>query len=65
MAIKLPEMGSAGKLSELLRNATIPVITGAYEGKILFHMRTLQIGDENNIIKAFDSFLNTNQPSEE
>ena len=65
VAIKLPEMGSAGKLSELLRNATIPVITGAYEGKILFHMRTLQIGDENNIIKAFDSFLNTNQPSEE
>lgn len=60
VAIRLPEMGSAGKLAELLRNAPTPIITGAHEDKILFHLRTLQTGDEKLIINAFDSFLNAN-----
>lgn len=57
VAIKLPELGSTGKLLGMLRNAATPVITGAYDDKILFHMRTLRPGDEKVIIAAFNDFL--------
>ncbi len=38
---KLPELGSAGKLAEKLRSFEIPVIAGASDDQVLFHVRTL------------------------
>ncbi len=62
VAVRLPELGSTGKLLEMLRNASTPIITGASDDKILFHMRTLRPGDEEIIVKAFNEFL-TIQPT--
>ncbi|MDO5115262.1 MAG: L-seryl-tRNA(Sec) selenium transferase [Synergistaceae bacterium] len=57
VALRLPEMGSAGKLAERLRSAASPVIAGAAEDRLLFHMRTLRPGDEKRIIAALDEIL--------
>ena len=57
VALRLPEMGSAGKLSEKLRRGSFPVITGAAEDKVLFHLRTMREGDDRRIIGALDEIL--------
>lgn len=53
VSLKLPELGSAGKLSEKLRQLTVPVITGAAEDRVLFHVRTLSEKDEKRILDGF------------
>ena len=55
-------MGSAGKLAEKLRRGSHPVITGAAEDKVLFHLRTMRPGDDRRIIDALDEILH--MPSE-
>ena len=62
VALRLPEMGSAGKLAEKLRRGSHPVITGAAEDKVLFHLRTMRPGDDRRIIDALDEILH--MPSE-
>ncbi len=57
VALRLPEMGSAGKLAEKLRRSRRPVITGAGEDRVLFHMRTLRRGDDKWIIEALSEIL--------
>lgn len=57
VALRLPEMGSAGKLAEKLRRGSFPVITGAAEDKVLFHLRTMREGDDRRIIGALDEIL--------
>ncbi|MDO4561242.1 MAG: L-seryl-tRNA(Sec) selenium transferase [bacterium] len=57
VALRLPEMGSAGKLAEKLRRGSYPVITGAAEDKILFHLRTMRAGDDKRIIDALGEIL--------
>ena len=61
VALALPEMGSAGKLAAKLRAARTPVIAGASEDTILFHMRTLQKGDGDRIIAALSEILGQGQ----
>ena len=51
------EMGSAGKLAERLRLCAHPVITGAGEDRVLFHMRTVRPGDEKWILEALADIL--------
>ncbi|MDD4160032.1 MAG: L-seryl-tRNA(Sec) selenium transferase [Synergistaceae bacterium] len=53
VSLKLPELGSAGKLAEKLRLLTVPVITGINEDRILFHVRTLSEKDEKRILDGF------------
>ena len=53
VSLKLPELGSAGKLAEKLRLQSIPVITGASEDRVLFHVRTLSERDEKWILDGF------------
>lgn len=43
---------NAEKLAIRLREASIPVITGIRDNKLVFHVRTLQPGDEGKIIKS-------------
>ena len=57
VALRLPEMGSAGKLAERLRLCAHPVITGAGEDRVLFHMRTVRPGDEKWILEALADIL--------
>lgn len=57
VALRLPEMGSAGKLAERLRRCSFPIVTGAAEDRVLFHMRTLRPGDEATILKALAEIL--------
>ncbi len=57
VALRLPEMGSAGKLAERLRRCGHPVVTGAAEDKVFFHMRTLRPGDEKWIVDALAEIL--------
>lgn len=57
VALRLPEMGSAGKLAEKLRRCDSAVVTGASEDRVLFHMRTLRRGDEERIIEALGEVL--------
>ena len=47
--------GSAGNLQALLRGNAIPVIAGAREDCLIFHVRTLLNGDEERIINALNS----------
>jgi L-seryl-tRNA(Ser) seleniumtransferase len=49
--------GSAGKLQALLRQCDIPVIAGAGDDCLIFHMRTLLDGDEDKIIEALRSLI--------
>lgn len=57
VAVRLPELGSTGSLAEKLRMASVPVVTGASEDRLLFHVRTLRPGDEKLIINAFAEIL--------
>ena len=57
VSLKIPELGSTGKLAEHLRLATMPVVTGASDDRLLFHMRTLTLDDEKWILKSFTEIL--------
>ncbi|MDO4988614.1 MAG: L-seryl-tRNA(Sec) selenium transferase [Synergistes sp.] len=67
VSLRIPEMGSAGKLAEMLRSPerTTPVITGAAEDRILFHVRTLQHGDDINIIRTLAEIIPQSQKDNE
>ncbi|MCL1941166.1 MAG: L-seryl-tRNA(Sec) selenium transferase [Synergistaceae bacterium] len=49
--------GSAGNLQALLRLCDIPVVAGAQDDRLIFHVRTLLDGDEGKIVKALDSIF--------
>lgn len=57
VSLRLPEIGSAGKLAERLRRCSHPVVAGAGEDRVLFHMRTLRAGDEKWILDALADIL--------
>ncbi|MDL2298714.1 L-seryl-tRNA(Sec) selenium transferase [Synergistaceae bacterium OttesenSCG-928-D05] len=57
VSLYAPEFGSAGKLAEKFRNASVPVITGAAEDRVLFHMRTISAEDEELIVSALREML--------
>ena len=56
-ALGIPEMGSAGKLAERLRLCSVPVVAGAADDKVLFHIRTLREGDDERIAAALSEVL--------
>lgn len=62
VSLKLPELGSAGKLAERLRTLEVPVIAGAGDDRVLFHVRTLTERDERMILNGFKNMF---QPKEE
>jgi len=49
--------GSAGNLQALLRRCDIPVIAGARDDCLIFHVRTLLDGDEDKIIEALRTLI--------
>ena len=57
VSLRLPEIGSAGKLAERLRLCAHPVVTGAADDRVLFHMRTLRAGDEKWILDALADII--------
>jgi len=57
VALRLPELGSAAKLADKLRTASTPIIAGASENRVLFHMRTLSVSDEKLILTALKEML--------
>ncbi|MDD4431457.1 MAG: L-seryl-tRNA(Sec) selenium transferase [Bacteroidales bacterium] len=61
VSLKLPELGSAGKLSEKLRLLSVPIITGASEDRLLFHVRTLSEKDEKWITEGFKEMFSIDQ----
>jgi len=61
VSLKLPELGSAGKLAEKLRSLEIPVITGASDDRVLFHVRTLSEKDEKWILGGFREMFSLNR----
>lgn len=60
VAVRLPEIGGAGKLAEKLRAAREPIIAGASEDRLLLHVRTLSEEDEKAILAAFREMLDWN-----
>ena len=65
VSLKIPELGSTGKLAKRLRTASTPIVTGASLDRLLFHVRTLHNDDEKIILKTFSEFLLTpNERSE-
>ncbi|NLD05423.1 MAG: L-seryl-tRNA(Sec) selenium transferase [Synergistaceae bacterium] len=65
VSLKLPELGSAGKLAEKLRSLEIPVIAGASDDRVLFHVRTLSEKDEKWILDGFKEMFLLNQEKAE
>ncbi len=63
VSLKIPELGSTGRLAEHLRMTTVPVITGASDDRLLFHMRTLTSEDEKLILNAFTEILTPTEGS--
>jgi len=61
VSLRLPELGSAGRLAEKLRSFEIPVITGASDDRVLFHVRTLSEKDEKRILDGFREMLSLNR----
>ena len=57
VSLKLPELGSSGRLSEKLRLLDVPIIAGASGDRVLFHMRTLSAADEKIILNGFIEML--------
>lgn len=47
--------GTTGSLAAALRVGEIPVVAGARDNALVFHVRTLLAGDEARIIKAMES----------
>jgi L-seryl-tRNA(Ser) seleniumtransferase len=45
-------------IQKILRNLDIPILCGAREDEIIFHVRTLQDGDEDFIISSLERILN-------
>ncbi len=57
VSVKLPELGSTGRLAECLRMVSVPVISGASDDRLVFHMRTIRADDAKLIISAFGEIL--------
>lgn len=57
VSLALPEMGSAGKLAEQLRKGLNPIVTGAAQDKVLFHMRTMRPGDTDKVTATLKKLL--------
>ena len=49
---------SASYIQKALRNYEVPILCGAHDDDIIFHVRTLQPFDEEIIIKAMEKILN-------
>ena len=60
VAVKLPELGTTGRVAEKLRFSSIPIVSGASDDRLLFHARTLTQDDERLIIAAFAELLSHN-----
>ena len=50
VSLKLPELGSTGRLAERLRMASVPIVSGASDDRLVFHMRTIRADDAKLII---------------
>ncbi len=48
----------AGHIQKLLRFLDVPVLCGAKDDEIVIHVRTLQSGEDEIIIKALECVLN-------
>ncbi|MEG1799205.1 MAG: L-seryl-tRNA(Sec) selenium transferase, partial [Synergistaceae bacterium] len=57
VSLKLPELGSTGRLAERLRMASVPIVSGASDDRLVFHMRTIRADDAKLIIAAFEEIL--------
>lgn len=57
VALRLPEIGSAGRLADKLRVTATPIIAGMSEDRLLLHVRTITAEDEKLIIAAFKEML--------
>lgn len=55
--LRLAGRGSTAKLTEKLRLAGVPVISGVQDDQLVFHARTLCPEDDKHIADAFYSFL--------
>lgn len=53
VTVSIEDMVSTGSVLGLLRNRPCPVIAGAREGMVVFHVRTLLPGDDERICDAF------------
>lgn len=60
VAVRLPEIGGAGKLADRLRTARTPVIAGVSEDTLQLHVRTLSDEDEVLVVTAFKEILGWN-----
>ena len=49
---------SASYIQKALRNHDTPILCGAHDDDVIFHVRTLQYGDEEIIIAALEKILN-------
>jgi L-seryl-tRNA(Ser) seleniumtransferase len=47
-------LGGAGRLQALLRARELPILCGAREDALVFHVRTLRREDEQEIVRAFE-----------
>ncbi len=55
VALSVEGWGSAGRLQSMLRRARPPVVSGARENEVVFHVRTLLPGDGELIAAALSS----------
>jgi L-seryl-tRNA(Ser) seleniumtransferase len=51
--------GGAGKIQALLRARIPAIVAGAHENALLFHVRTLLPGDEDEIVRALSELVRT------
>ncbi len=61
VSLRLPELGSAGKLSEKLRLLNIPIIAGVGGDRVMFHVRTISENDEKRILEGFMELFSMNE----
>ena len=57
VAVKIPELGTTGRLAEKLRLASVPVVSGAADDRLVFHARTMSREDEKLVMDAFAEIL--------
>ena len=57
VAVKIGGLWTTGKLAEKLRLASVPIVSGASEDRLLFHARTMSHDDEKLVIAAFSEIL--------
>ena len=55
--MKIPELGTTGRLAEKLRLASVPVVSGAADDRLVFHARTMSREDEKLVMDAFAEIL--------